>query len=331
MRRTGSALVNLMVIAGLTMGCGGRGAAPEVDKGVQMFEAQDYEEATAYYEGILAGTPDDPVATYYLGRIAIEQQQNDAAIDHLKKATETAPDSASYYFWLAVAYANKVQTTQDFMEKGQLAPLMKSSIEKAVELDPNHLPSREFLAQYLFSAPPIVGGDTARAWEQVDAIKQRDPKRGHLFAARIHMAKKQRDEAEAELKAALAIDESDADAHHQLGMFYQDGEDWTNAYAAFERALELDANHMPSLYQMGRTGVFSGENLERAIECLMLYMKTEPGQGQPTWAHAQWRLGMIYEKQNKKDMARAAYEKALEIDPETEQAKKALEALDAAE
>jgi cytochrome c-type biogenesis protein CcmH/NrfG len=42
-------------------------------------------------------------------------------------------------------------------------------------------------------------------------------------------------------------------------------------------------------------------------------------------------MGMIYEKQGKVDMARAAYEKALEIDPENEQAKEALDALDAPE
>jgi tetratricopeptide (TPR) repeat protein len=304
---------------------------PEVDKGIQLFEARNYDAANAYYEARLAETPDDAEATYYLGRIALAQQQYDDALGHLKKTVELAPDSASYHFWLAVAYANKVNATQNMMEKGQLAPLMKSTVEKAVELDPDLLDAREFLAQYLFNAPPIVGGDVAKGWGQVEAIKQRDPMRGHLFAARMHSAKKQFDEARAEIEAAVELDPDDPGVHYQLGRLHQDTEDYDDAFAAFERALELEPGHMPSLYQVGRTGAFSGENLDRAVECLKAYMKTAPPPGEPSWAHAQWRLGMVYEKQGHKDLARAAYEKALELDPSVEPAKAALEALDAAE
>ena len=47
----------------------------------------------------------------------------------------------------------------------------------------------------------------------------------------------------------------------------------------------------------------------------------------PTEAHARWRLGMIYEHQGRKDLARREYESALKLDPELEQAQEALENL----
>jgi Flp pilus assembly protein TadD len=46
-----------------------------------------------------------------------------------------------------------------------------------------------------------------------------------------------------------------------------------------------------------------------------------------TLAGAHHRLGMIYEQQGKKDQARAEYNKALAIDPNSENAKKSLAAL----
>ena len=47
----------------------------------------------------------------------------------------------------------------------------------------------------------------------------------------------------------------------------------------------------------------------------------------PSLAHARWRLGMIYEKLGRKDLARREYETALKLDAELEQAREALENL----
>ena len=316
-----------IVVAG-SAGCGGGRSVSEVSRGVELFEARDYDAARAWYEAELAATPDDAEPSYFLGRIAIAQERHDDALAQLEHAVELAPDSSDYYFWLAVAYANKVNATQDFMEKGALAPKMKSAIETAVDLDPDNLAAREFLAQYLFNAPPMVGGSAEKGMEQIEEIKSRDPKRGHLFAARVYLAKKNLTQAEAEIKEAVKIAPDDSDVHYQLGRFYQDTEDYINAFAAFQKALDVDPDHMGALYQIGRTAVFSGVELDFGIECLKRYLKNEPGPNEPTHAHAHWRLGMIYEKQGDTDGARAEYEKALALDPDNEQAKEALDALD---
>ncbi|MCK5407552.1 MAG: tetratricopeptide repeat protein, partial [Candidatus Krumholzibacteria bacterium] len=109
--------------------------------------------------------------------------------------------------------------------------------------------------------------------------------------------------------------------------FYQAKEDYTAAFETFEGTIAIDAAYMASLYQMGRTAAFSGENLERGVECLNMYLEHEPGPNQPTWANAHWRLGMLYEKMGQKDMARKAYEAALELNPDYKEAKEALEKL----
>ena len=46
-----------------------------------------------------------------------------------------------------------------------------------------------------------------------------------------------------------------------------------------------------------------------------------------TTGHARWRLGMLYEKLGRKDLARREYEMALKLDSQLEQAREALENL----
>jgi len=145
--------------------------------------------------------------------------------------------------------------------------------------------------------------------------------------AQIHARAKEYDAAEKEYQAVLALDPSDLDVHYQMGIFYQGKEDYGAAFEAFEGALAIDDAYMPALYQIGRTSAFSGEKLERGVECLQAYLKHEPEPGQPTWANAQWRLGMLYEKMGQADMARKAYEAALKLDPDYKEAREALEKL----
>jgi tetratricopeptide (TPR) repeat protein len=75
------------------------------------------------------------------------------------------------------------------------------------------------------------------------------------------------------------------------------------------------------LYQLGRTSVLSGLRLERGKEVFEQYIAEGKGTQIP---HAHWRLGMVYEKLGRRDLAREAYETALQLDPEIEQAREAL-------
>lgn len=328
MRR--SLLVGALAVAVVAVlaGCGGKaGTAERVSRGATMFEAGDYDGARAYFEGVLEKTPQSDEAAYYLGRVAIVQERHDAAVARLKYAVELAPENSDYYYWLGVAYANKLNDTQDFMEKGRLAPLMRDAVKKAVELNPDNLDAREFLAQYFFNAPPMVGGSVEEGEKEIGEITKRDPVRGHLFAARIYLMRMNRVKAEKEIVQAVELAPDDPDVRYQLGRFYQDTKDYIEAFAAFEEALKDDPDHRGALYQIGRTAVLSGVHLERGAECLQKYLTLDQEPGQPSMSHAHWRLGMIYEKQGHPDRARAEYEEALRLDPDNAKAKESLEAL----
>ena len=319
------ALVAACALA-LSVACGPKQKVTPIDRGIEFFEAESLDEARAEFEPLAAAEPADPTATAYMGRIALANEQVDEAIEWFQKANSLDETNADFHFWLAQAYAVKLQSAS-FMEQGALAPKFKQELEDAIALDPQHVMARIYLASYYLNAPPIAGGSTAKAMEQAEEIIKADPKRGHQLMAQILTKKKDYGAAEKEYLTVVEMDSNDTDALFGLGRFYQDTKVWDKAFDTFEKVLAIDPKHMNALYQIGRTGVFSGENIDRAVECLKLFLTMEPGEGTPTLGNAHWRLGMLYEKQGLKDLARSEYEAALKLNPDDQNAKKALENL----
>ncbi len=117
------------------------------------------------------------------------------------------------------------------------------------------------------------------------------------------------------------------DIRMRLGFLYQDKKKYEMAFETFENLFKDHPDYYPALYQIGRTAVFSGKNLDRGMECMKKYLQHEPEEGQPTLASAHWRLGLIYEHKGDKESAKKEYEAALKLDSDYKAAKDALEKL----
>ena len=163
--------------------------------------------------------------------------------------------------------------------------------------------------------------------EQVEAIRKQDERAAHLLLAGMYADSKETARAKQEYRAAIALDPEDADPYYSLGLLCQGSKQWDEAFASFEAGVRVSAD-LRSLYQIGRTGVFSGQRPERSMEALEQYIAREPdSKTLPSVTHARWRLGMIYEKLGRNDRARQEYRKALELAPDLEEARDALENL----
>jgi len=83
-------------------------------------------------------------------------------------------------------------------------------------------------------------------------------------------------------------------------------------------------------YQIGRAAALSGKQLDRGEQSLKLWMAHPPADAAVTTrSGAHYRLGMVYDKQGKRALARAEYEQALRINSRNDDARKALEKLKA--
>ena len=169
-----------------------------------------------------------------------------------------------------------------------------------------------------------MGGSVEKARAQAEEIRKLDALRGTLSYAAIAEDRKDKAGAEREYRSAVAAFPESLSARYQLGLFLTRGERYDEAFATFDTILALRPDEVNALYHIGRTGALSGQQLDRAERALTDYLALPPRENSPRPAGAHWRLGMVYEKQGRKDEAAEEYRQALALDPKFDEAKKAL-------
>jgi len=299
-------------------------ASPEtIDEGVRLFEARRFPEAKVFFLRFAGADASSAEADYYLGRLFINEDDYDQAIAWLERSVALRDGSPEHHLWLGRAYAEKTLIS-NFFRRASLAPKVREQFERAVELDPDNLDARLNLVDFHLQAPGIVGGSLDKAIEQAAEIKKRDPIQGHLAYGRIDHDQKKDDLAEREYLAAIHESPSSAMPRLQLGDLYQALGRYDDAFRVFEEIVRTDPGQMVAMYQIGRTAVLSGRNLDRAAECLRLYLGYRPGDNDPNLGWAHFRLGQVLEKKGSADAAKREYAAAVAADPRNKEAKSAL-------
>lgn len=330
----------------------------DLTNGIRLFEARKYAEAKTFFAEFIKTRPRHAAAAYYLGRIDFNHSDYDAAIKWLELAVEVEQNNALYHLWLGRACGRKAMRAS-VLKKPGLAKRAQGEFEHAVRLDPNNLEARSDLMEYYLQAPGIMGGSLDKARQQAQEIKNRSAFDGHRAQARIHEDQKELAPAEAEYRAAIKnfpdslrayfqlnsfylrqkkYDQAVALANEmiekfparrkenyvQLGLVYLQMQQYDLALASMEKSIALDPEYWNGYLQIGRLGAVSGQHLARAEAALKMFIKNNPqGDNVPlAWAHV--RLGMVYEHQKKKDLAAAEFNAALQLEPNLEEAKKAL-------
>ena len=101
--------------------------------------------------------------------------------------------------------------------------------------------------------------------------------------------------------------------------------DFPAAFALCEDALARNPDDYGALYQLGRTAAISGLQLERGVACLRRCVAlTPPTAASATPSQVWHRLGVLHEKLGQPAEARAAFVRALELDPANRPASDAL-------
>jgi tetratricopeptide (TPR) repeat protein len=104
-----------------------------------------------------------------------------------------------------------------------------------------------------------------------------------------------------------------------LSNFYSAVPDYDRAGQELEAALKVNPDSMAVQFQIGRLAALSGKDLDRGEAMLKAYLKYTPKEDEPSIAAAHYRLGGVYEKQGKKDLARQHYAIALKSFPKSKE------------
>jgi tetratricopeptide (TPR) repeat protein len=139
--------------------------------------------------------------------------------------------------------------------------------------------------------------------------------------------------ADAEFERAVSLNPLSAELHADVANAHRRSGRLEEATAFYERAVELNSTNATYNYELGAAyadlsvnGGRDEEYFELAVETLERVVELENAD-EATRLNARLRLGDLYRDWDRPEQAREAYERALEIDPESPLARDALEQL----
>jgi tetratricopeptide (TPR) repeat protein len=295
--------------------------APSANRGVQLFQSSDWAKAKAEFSAAVQRNDRDAVAHYYLGRLALIDGDLEAATGQLERAVKLDDDVSDYHLWLGRALGQQAMRTSQPL----LAGRMKSECERAVALDARNIDARDALVDFYSMVPSIMGGSTDKAREQAAAIGRIDATRGHLASGRLASRANDSTAVQRELNAAIAAEPDSLRGYSALASWYVKVKEWPQAFATLDRYIKRRPGDPYGPYGIGRVSAASGQQLERGEKGLRAFLAKPPkGAAPPALSRAYLHLGQVLEHQGNKAGARGAFEKAVQLDPHNEEAKKAV-------
>jgi tetratricopeptide (TPR) repeat protein len=208
----------------------------------------------------------------------------------------------------------------------------RAALERAVELAPRNVELRSRLATLLLKTGDRAGA-VAQSREIVEAYPNVPTYRVNL--GRTLLVGGDRRAAEEELTRAVRLDPYSAEVHANVGDAYLLTGNPRKASESYERAVELKPENQFYTLRLGTIySTLSTQNgwheeyFGRAEETLRHAETLKPMPGGKDYSGAvQLALGDLYRGWEREEEAKKAYEKALELDPESKEAKERLEKL----
>ncbi len=283
------------------------------------------DQAKSLLQQTIAADPKNAAPHFLLGQILYAFGDFAKASEEAQKAIALDDHKSEYHRLLGNALSGMVDSVGMF-KKMSLARQMKTEFEQAVAEDPRSISARADLAEFYAGAPSVVGGGADKAVEQAKQISALDPVEGHYAMASIDLNQKKFGEAEQEYTAAIAANPKRAKSYTQLAFLYIQEKKDSEAPPLFRQAVEVDADYLPGYFGVARSDLLSGQNLDEAERFFKKYLSRWPEDGDPGLANAHWRLGQVYEKEGKKDLAVSEWQEALKLAPNFKAARDSLKA-----
>ena len=307
------------------------------------YNHKNYKEAASGLKDYLKNNPKDAQAHRLMADIDVAQNNIAAAIPEWEAAVKLDKSDKSSAVNLGVAYmqTGSYDKAVDIYERAvarspkdpqlnmQLAIALDSAgkhaeaaagFERAAALDPkNSAP-----ALYAGLLNHQTGHDDKAVPELKNALALGTTEKFQAYAALAEAASaaKQNDEAIKDYTLAAQAKPDDFVTQYNLGVLEQNAGKKTEAEASYRKALTLktdDVKAMAGVRSNLSLLLIDDGKLDEAASQL-----DQATKGDPKNAEYENNLGQVYEKLNKKDLAIAAYTKAVQLDPSLAGAKASL-------
>lgn len=271
-------------------------------------------------------SPNDAELHNLLCRAYFMAEEWDRGISECERARNLAPQKSLYHLWLGRIYGEKADRV-GFLSAAALVKKVRSSFERAVELDPNSWEARTDLAEFYLEAPSIVGGSKDKAREQAKALLPLNPGMAHWVLARIAEKDKNTAEAEREYRAGIAETHGGARAWLDFAIFLRHASRFEEMQQALEKVESAPVDRAESLMDGASLLLHAGRYLPLGVRLVHRYFSLGTVEEGPAFK-AHTYLGELLERQGDHRGAAEEYHAALALFRGYRRAEEGLKRLD---
>jgi tetratricopeptide (TPR) repeat protein len=283
------------------------------------------------YRQILQAEPGHADSIHLLGVVALQGNQHDVAIEHIRRAIDLQGNQPIYHCNLGEAYrsAGKLAEAAECYQQAlridpqlpqahnNLGNVLKSlgktaeavaAYQRAIQLQPTYAEPHNNLAAVLQEQ-----GDLSAAIAHYRQAVALNPRYAGAYKNLSTALKNQGNLAEAAecCQQALRLDPQDSEAHVNLGTLYHAQKRYEEALASFREAIRLDPRCALAYNNIG--GVLKErKDYEAAAECYRRAVELRPD-----FAEAFNNWGALCIEQKQFELAVDCYRRALELQPDS--------------
>tara|TARA_B100000795_G_scaffold91023_1_gene66318 strand:- start:15963 stop:16919 length:957 start_codon:yes stop_codon:yes gene_type:complete len=290
------------------------------DLAAQYYKDGDIVKSIPLFEQYLKEYPTDAITLEYLGDIAGNAKDWDAALEYYELLVAQDNTNANYHFKYGGVLAMKALTVNRISAVFYINDV-KEYFDTAARLDPRHIEVRKAMVELYMQLPIIIGGSEAKSLFYANELAQISPVEGFLAKGYIAGYNDKNIAAENFYKQAVAQGGTLL-VYDKLITFYKNTNQPRKALEALKNNLALHPYKNLLNYQIG--AIVAGANLEPqlGIDSLKKYLdqySVEDGMSKQ-WAYL--RLAQIHKNKGNKSMALSCIEEALIIAPVFKEARK---------
>jgi len=156
----------------------------DFDKAVKCYQSGDLSQAKSLFEKLVADNPKDVKSIEFLGDIEGRRRSWDRALVYYGRLRKLNPSEANYCYKYGGALGMKAKESNKFTALSLIGEV-RSSFEKAIQLNPRHIEARWALIELYLQLPGIVGGSEAKASRYAEELLKISPVDGYLAKGRI--------------------------------------------------------------------------------------------------------------------------------------------------
>lgn len=182
-------------------------AQSNFEKAEKLYLQGQISSAKILFESVLKENPNHLKTLEYLGDIEGSAQHWDKALFYYEKLKKLKPSEANYYYKYGGALGMKAKESSKFRALGMIGDV-KSSFEKAIQLNPKHIEARWALIELYLQLPGILGGSEAKANRYANELSKISSVDGYLSKGYIAEYFERYIEAEKQYKLAIEIGKS---------------------------------------------------------------------------------------------------------------------------